>query len=53
MTDANYADDLGYHANTPSLSLLHSLERAMGSIGLNVNTDKMCFNQEGTISTFK
>ena len=34
-------------------SLLHSLERAAGGIGLHVNADKtayMCFNQSGDIS---
>ena len=35
-------------------SLLHSLERAAGDVGLQVNTDKteyMCFNPSGDIST--
>ena len=39
---------------TQAESLLHSLERTAGGIGLNVNTDKteyMCFNQRGNIST--
>ena len=45
-----------YLANTPALaeSLVHSLERAAGGIGLYVNADKtdfMWFNQRGDIST--
>ena len=45
-------------ANTPIHveSLLHSLERATGSIGLYVNANKteyMCFNQRDDISTLK
>ena len=43
-------------ANTPAQveSLLHSLERAAGGIGLRVNADKtkfMCLNERGDIST--
>ena len=46
------------NTNTPAQveSLLHSLERAAGGIGLHVNADKtahMCFNQRGDISTLK
>ena len=51
-----YADSLVLLANTPAQaeSLLHSLEQAAESIGLNMNTNKtdyMCFKQEGAIST--
>ena len=51
ITDADYADDIA-QAET----LLHSLERAAGGIGLHVNADKteyMCFNQKGDISSQK
>ena len=52
MTDA---DGIALPANTPTQadSLLHSLEHAAGSIGLNVIAVKMykCFNQVGYIST--
>ena len=56
ITDVDYADDMALLANTPALaeSLLHSLERATGGVGLHVNADKteyMCFNQRGYIST--
>ena len=56
ITDANYADDIALLANTPAQAetLLHSLERAAGGIGLHDNTDKteyMCFNQRGDKST--
>ena len=56
ITDAYYADDLGLLANSPvpTLSQLHSLERAAGDIGLDVNADKteyMFFTQRGDIST--
>ena len=54
--DADYADDLALLANSPVQveALLHSLERAAGSIGLHVNADKTeytCFNQRGDISS--
>ena len=41
ITDANYADDIALMANTPTLfgSLLHSLEKATGCIGLDVSVD--------------
>ena len=57
-TDADYADDISLLANTPvqAETLLHSLERALGDIGLHVNADKteyMCFNQTGDIFTLK
>ena len=42
--------------STLSESLLHHLEKDIGSIGLHVNADKteyMCFNQRGDISTLK
>ena len=56
ITDADYADDIAVLANTPTQaeSLLHSLKRAAGSIGLHMDADKtdyMCFNQKGGIST--
>ena len=56
ITDADYTDDIALLTNTPARaeSLLHSLERVAGGIGLHVNTDKteyMCFNQRGDIST--
>ena len=49
ITDANYADDVALLANTPAqaVSLLRSLERALGGIELNVNAEKteyMSFN---------
>ena len=52
ITHADYTDDIQLLANSPAQaeSLLHSLERAAGGIGLHVNTDKtkyMCFNQRG------
>ena len=60
IMDADYANDIALLANTSSLakSLLHSLEKAAGGIGLHVNADKteyMCFNQnqKGGISTLK
>ena len=48
----DYANDIALLANTPAQaeSLLHCLERAAGSISLNVNADNteyMCFNQSG------
>ena len=53
---ANYADDLAILANTPNQAetLLHSLERATAGISLHVNahnTEYMCYNQTGDIST--
>ena len=58
ITDADYADDIAILANTPDQAetLLHSLERAAASIGLNVNahkTEYMCYNQTGDISTLE
>ena len=55
ITDADYTDDIALLANTPAQteSLLHSLERTAGGIGLHVNADKteyMC-NQRVNIST--
>ena len=55
ITDADYTDDIALLANTPAQaeSLLHSLERVAGGVGLHVNADKtkfMCFNQRGDIS---
>ena len=52
----DYADDIELQANTPSQteSLILSLERAAGGIGLHVNADKteyICFNKRGDIST--
>ena len=51
----DYADDTTLLAKTPAQaeSLLHSLERAAGGIGLYVNADKteyMCSNQIGDIN---
>ena len=42
ITEADYADDIALPANTPAQaeSLLHKLERAVGGIGLHVNTEK-------------
>ena len=42
ITDADYANDLELLANTPTQAetMLHSLERAVGKIGLHVNADK-------------
>ena len=56
ITDADYADDIALLANTHTQAetLVHSLERAAGTIGLHVNADKteyMCINQRGDIST--
>ena len=56
IMDPDYTDDIAFLANTPAQaeSLLHSLERAAGGIGLHVNADKtefMCFNQKGDIIT--
>ena len=58
ITDADYADDIMLLANTPAQAetLLHSLERAAGGIGLYLNADKTeytCFDQRGDISTLK
>ena len=56
IIDADYADDIALQANTPNQAetLLHSLERAAASIGLHINahnTEYMCYNQTGDIST--
>ena len=56
ITDADYADDIAILANAPAQAetLLHSLERAAGDIGLHVNahkTEYMCLNQTGDMST--
>ena len=58
ITDEDYADDTTLLVNTPTQAktLLHSLERAAAGIGLHVNTvetEYMCFNQTGNISTLK
>ena len=50
ITDVDYTNDKALLANTPAQvkSLLHRLEQAVASIGLDVNADKteyMCFNQ--------
>ena len=55
ITESDYAN-IALLANTrvKAESLLHSLEREAGGIGLHVNTNKteyMCFNQRGDIST--
>ena len=49
ITDVDYADDIALLANTPTQpeSLLHSIERAAGCIGLQVNahnTEYICSN---------
>ena len=56
IMDADYADDIALLANTHALaeSLLHSLERATGGIGLPINevkTEYMCSNERSDIST--
>ena len=56
ITDADYADDKTLLANAPAQAetLLHSLEWAAASIGLDFNahkTEYMSFNQTGDIST--
>ena len=55
IMDADYADDIVLLANTPAQAeyLQHSLEWAVGGIGLHVNANKteyMYFNQRGNIS---
>ena len=55
ITDVEFADDIALLVNSPAKakSLLHSLERAAGVIGLHFNADKteyMCFDQSGDIS---
>ena len=56
ITDADYADDLAFFANSISEAsdLLHSLEKSAQDIGLYVNADKtkhMSFNTSGTMKT--
>ena len=58
ITDADSADDISLLANTLTQAgtLQHSLGRAAGSIELHViieETEYMCFNQRGDISTVK
>ena len=58
ITDADYTDDIALLANSPAQAktLLHSLEQATAGISLHVNahnTEYMCFNQRGDISTLK
>ena len=58
ITDADYADDIALLANTPAQAetLLHSLERAAGGIGLHISANKteyICFNQRGDTFTLK
>ena len=58
ITDADNTDDIALLANSlaQAESRLHSLERAVGGIGIHVNADKTeykCFNQRGDISTLK
>ena len=55
ITDADFADEITPLANTlvQAQSLLLSLKRAAGGIGLHVNadiTEFVCFNQRGNIS---
>ena len=42
ITDADYADDIGLLANTPTQteSMSHSLEKAAGGISQHVNANK-------------
>ena len=56
ITDADYADDRALRANTADQAetLLYSLNRAVSSLSLRVNADKMeyvYFNQRGDIYT--
>ena len=56
IPNADYADDLALHANTPIQAefLLHNLERAARGIGLYVSSNKtefMRFNQDYAISS--
>ena len=56
IMDVDYADETAPLANTPTQAktLLYSLERAVGGIGLHDNAEKMeymSFNQRGDIST--
>ena len=56
ITDADYAGDIAFLANTPiqAKSLVRSLKPTAGGIGLHVKADKteyMCFNKKGDIST--
>ena len=56
IINVDFADDIALLANSPAQarSLLHSLKRAAGGIGLHINADKteyICFNQRGDIST--
>ena len=58
IMDADSADDIALLANSPTQAetLLHNLERAADGIGLHVNveeTEHMCFNQRGDISSLK
>ena len=58
IMDADYSDDIALLANTPAQTetLLNSLERAAGGIGLHVNTDKMeymYYDQRSDIFTLK
>ena len=52
ITGADYTDNIALLANTPAQakSLLHSLEKAAGRIGLHVNADKTEY-QRSDIST--
>ena len=57
IIDVDYADNIALLANTPTQaeSPLHSLERTAGGIDLHVTADQteyMCFNQNGDVSTF-
>ena len=58
ITDMDYTDDIVFLANTRTQveSLLHTLKKAAGGIGLHANADKteyMCLNQKGDISMLK
>ena len=56
ITDADYADDLALFSNNckDAERMLHLLESAAATIGLNVNagkTEQISYNQNGTINT--
>ena len=53
ITDVDYTNNIALLANVPAQAKtqLHSLEWAAADIGLHVNTEYMCFNQRGDIST--
>ena len=57
IIDADYADDLGFDADTPAQPeyVLHSQEHKKGGISLHVKTNKIeyiCFEREGLVGSF-